>query len=102
MPHSVAERKRVVTRLRRIKGQAEALERAVEAGTECVDLLQQLAALRGATYGLMADVLESHMRETFGGGGDPPVAPPSASASTSASQNADVDHLVRMLRSFLR
>ena len=66
MPHSPAERKRVVTRLRRIKGQAEALERAVEAGTECVDLLQQLAALRGATYGLMADVLESHMRETFG------------------------------------
>jgi DNA-binding FrmR family transcriptional regulator len=59
MPHSPAERKRVVTRLRRIKGQAEALERAVEAGTECVDLLQQLAALRGATYGLMADVVRA-------------------------------------------
>ncbi|WP_022982682.1 metal/formaldehyde-sensitive transcriptional repressor [Ideonella sp. B508-1] len=97
MPHSPAERKRVVTRLRRIKGQAEALERAVEAGTECVDLLQQLAALRGATYGLMADVLESHMRETFG----------TAVASSQArqpppDQDAEVDHMVRMLRSFLR
>ena len=94
MPHSPAERKRVVTRLRRIKGQAEALERAVEAGTECVDLLQQLAALRGATYGLMADVLESHMRETFGA----TVAPP----TDAPAQDAEVDHMVRMLRSFLR
>ena len=94
MPHSPAERKRVVTRLRRIKGQAEALERAVEAGTECVDLLQQLAALRGATYGLMADVLESHMRETFGSA----VAP----STDAPAQDAEVDHMVRMLRSFLR
>ncbi len=94
MPHSPAERKRVITRLRRIKGQAEALERAVEAGTECGDLLQQLAALRGATYGLMADVLESHMRETFGSA----VAPP----SDAPTQDAEVDHMVRMLRSFLR
>lgn len=94
MPHSPAERKRVVTRLRRIKGQAEALERAVEAGTECVDLLQQLAALRGATYGLMADVLESHMRETFGSAVAQPTEAP--------TPDAEVDHLVRMLRSFLR
>jgi DNA-binding FrmR family transcriptional regulator len=94
MPHSPAERKRVVTRLRRIKGQAEALERAVEAGTECVDLLQQLAALRGATYGLMADVLESHMRETFG--------PTAARQADAPAQDAEVDHMVRMLRSFLR
>jgi len=94
MPHSPAERKRVVIRLRRIKGQAEALERAVEAGTECVDLLQQLAALRGATYGLMADVLESHMRETFGSAVAQPTDAP--------AQDAEVDHMVRMLRSFLR
>lgn len=97
MPHSPAERKRVVARLRRIKGQAEALERAVEAGTECVDLLQQLAALRGATYGLMADVLESHMRETFGAA----AVSPQARAPT-PDQDAEVDHMVRMLRSFLR
>jgi DNA-binding FrmR family transcriptional regulator len=96
MPHSAEERKRVVTRLRRIKGQAEALERAVEAGTECVDLLQQLAALRGATYGLMADVLESHMRETFG------ASCTAAATPNALNQGADVDHMVRMLRSFLR
>ena len=53
MPHSPQEKKRVITRLRRIRGQAEALERAVEAGTECGALLQQLAALRGAANGLI-------------------------------------------------
>jgi DNA-binding FrmR family transcriptional regulator len=54
VPHSPEEKKRAVTRLRRIRGQAEALERAVEAGTDCGALLQQIAALRGAANGLMA------------------------------------------------
>lgn len=62
MPHSIEDRKRVSTRLRRIKGQVEALERAVEAGTECRLLLQQIAAMRG----VMAEVLEIHLRETMG------------------------------------
>ncbi|KSV61780.1 hypothetical protein N182_37845 [Sinorhizobium sp. GL2] len=66
MPHSPEEKKRAITRLRRIKGQAEALERAVEAGTDCGPLLQQIVAMRGAANGLMAEVMESHLRETFG------------------------------------
>ena len=94
MPHSPAERRRVVTRLRRIKGQAEALERAVEAGTDCGDLLQQLAALRGAAHGLMADVLEGHLRETFGGGAD--RGPAAADAAS------EIDRLVVLVRSFTR
>ncbi|EGJ10100.1 MULTISPECIES: metal/formaldehyde-sensitive transcriptional repressor [Rubrivivax] len=94
MPHSPAERKRVVTRLRRIKGQAEALERAVEAGTDCGELLQQLAALRGAAHGLMADVLEGHLRETFGASAE--------RALPTAEPQAEVDRLVRLVRSFTR
>ncbi|MCO5091534.1 metal-sensing transcriptional repressor [Bosea sp. (in: a-proteobacteria)] len=64
MPHTAEEKKRAVTRLRRIRGQADALIAAVERGDECGALLQQLAALRGAATGLMAEVLESHLRET--------------------------------------
>ena len=94
MPHSTAERKRVVTRLRRIKGQAEAMERAVEAGTECGELLQQLAALRGAAHGLMADVLESHLRERFGAGAD--------RAAPAADPQAEIDRLAVLVRSFTR
>lgn len=66
MPYAAEEKKRALTRLKRIKGQAEALEKAISLGTECGQLLQQIAALRGAANGLMADVLDSHLRETFG------------------------------------
>jgi len=96
VPHSPEEKKRVVTRLRRIQGQALALERAVNEGTECGALLQQLAALRGATNGLMAEVLESHLRETFlqsaqGGAPGPSVEPES-----------QIDDLMRIVRSYLK
>ena len=49
MPYTAEEKQRAVGRLRRIRGQAEALERAVLAGTDCGTLLQQISALRGAT-----------------------------------------------------
>lgn len=64
MPHSVKEKKRALTRLKRIKGQVEGLERAIEAGTDCGKLLQQIAALRGAANSLMIEVLDGHLRET--------------------------------------
>ena len=65
MPHSPAEKKKALVRVRRIRGQADALERALEAGADCGAVLQQLAAIRGAVNGLMAEVLESHIREEF-------------------------------------
>lgn len=91
MPHSAEEKKRVITRLRRIRGQAEALERAVEAGTECGALLQQLSALRGATTGLMGEVLDSHLRETLGAA--PGLAP---------EAQAELEQLMRIVRSYLK
>ena len=89
MPHSPEDKKRALTRLRRIRGQAEALELAVEAGTECAALLQQIAALRGAANGLMAEVLESHFRETFG-------------QKTKADPDTQIDEIMRILRTYLK
>jgi DNA-binding FrmR family transcriptional regulator len=66
MPHSVADKKKALMRVRRIRGQTEALERALESGVDCGPVLQQLAAIRGALNALMAEVLESHIREEFG------------------------------------
>ncbi|HWD14578.1 metal/formaldehyde-sensitive transcriptional repressor [Pseudochrobactrum sp. sp1633] len=94
MPHSPEAKKRVMTRLRRIKGQVEALERAVEEGTECGALLQQLAAMRGAATGLMAEVLESHLKETF--------QQPQATALTPADMDSEIDQLMRIIRSYLK
>ena len=64
MPSTPEEKKKVLTRVRRIRGQIDALERALENGAECRAILQQIAAVRGASNGLMAEVLESHIRET--------------------------------------
>lgn len=91
MPHSPQEKKRVIARLRRIRGQAEALERAVEAGTDCGSLLQQLAALRGAANGLMAEVLDSHLRETFG-----------QTQDASPRLDAEIEQIMRLVRSYLK
>jgi len=98
MPHSPDEKKRAVARLRRIKGQAEALERAVESGVDCSALLQQIAALRGAANGLMAEVLESHLRETFGlAREDEPRG-----KETGFEPEAELDGIIRMLRTYLK
>ena len=54
MPHSPADKKKALTRVRRIRGQLDALERALEDGADCAPVLQQLAAVRGAVNGLMS------------------------------------------------
>ena len=65
MPSTPEEKKKVLTRVRRIRGQIDALERSLEGDAECRAILQQIAAVRGAANGLMAEVLESHIREPF-------------------------------------
>jgi DNA-binding FrmR family transcriptional regulator len=93
MPHSPDDKKRALTRLRRIKGQAEALERAIEAGAECRVLLQQISALRGAAGGLMAEVLDSHLRDTIG---------PLAAQAGTAEVPDDLAEIMQILRTYLK
>lgn len=88
MPHSPEDKKRAITRLRRIRGQAEALERTIETGAACGAVLQQLAAIRGAVNGLMADVLQGHLRESFGDA-DKPL-------------DESIDETLALMRSYLR
>jgi FrmR/RcnR family transcriptional regulator, repressor of frmRAB operon len=91
MPHSPADKKKALARVRRIRGQLDALERALDAGAECAPVLQQLAAVRGAINGLMSEVLESHLRETL-----------ARSPSDPHPQDAGIDAAVALVRSYLR
>jgi DNA-binding FrmR family transcriptional regulator len=91
MPHSPAEKKRVLTRVRRISGQAEALQRALESGADCAAVLQQIAAIRGAVNGLMSEVMEAHIREEFGN-----------AASSDAQRQARVREMTGLVRSYLK
>ncbi len=62
MSHTTKDKKKMLSRIRRIKGQAEAIERALEGGGECEEILQLVASCRGALNGLMAELIEGHLR----------------------------------------
>lgn len=91
MPHTIKSKKQLLTRVRRIKGQAEALEKALEKETECSVILQQIAAIRGAVNGLMVEVLEGHIREHLGVEDVP-----------AQQRSEDLEQLVVVLRSYLK
>jgi DNA-binding FrmR family transcriptional regulator len=61
--HVAKEKQKLLNRLKRLKGQLEAIERAVEADAECARVLQQATACRGALDGFIAEVIEDHIRE---------------------------------------
>jgi len=91
LAHTVLNRKPLLARIRRIKGQAEGLERALEEARDCSAILQQLAAIRGAVNGLMLEVLEGHVRDHLGADDIP-----------AAQREADLDLVVSVLRSYVR
>ena len=62
MTHTVREKQKLLARVRRIRGQVEAIERALESEAGCEKVMHLLAGLRGATSGLMAEVVEDHVR----------------------------------------
>jgi DNA-binding FrmR family transcriptional regulator len=85
MAHVKRDRAALLKRTRRLKGQVEAVERAIAEGIECDDVLQQLAAVRGATNALMIEVLEGHAREHLG-----------------ARSPGELDVLLTVIRRYLR
>jgi DNA-binding FrmR family transcriptional regulator len=69
----------------------DALEAALEKGSECGPVLQQIAAIRGAVNGLMAGVLESHLREVF-----------TNLVETTEAQRSSIDEVVSLVRTYLK
>ncbi len=91
MPHSTEEKKKVLARVRRIRGQCDALDRALESGADCGPVLQQIAAIRGAVNGLMSEVMEAHLREEFG-----------QTAASDAQRAERVRDMGALIRSYLK
>jgi DNA-binding FrmR family transcriptional regulator len=60
--HTIREKTKLLNRVRRIRGQVEAVERALEQEIGCADVLQLITAARGAINGLMGEVIEDHIR----------------------------------------
>lgn len=62
MAHTSRDKDKLLMRVRRIRGQVEAIERALVEEKDCGALLQLIAAARGAMGSLMAEVVEGHVR----------------------------------------
>jgi DNA-binding FrmR family transcriptional regulator len=62
MAHTAKDKEKLLLRVRKIRGQIDAVERALGDESQCADVLQLLAACRGALNGLMAEVIEGHVR----------------------------------------
>ena len=62
MTYTVRERHKLLARVRRIRGQVEAIERALDDEAGCEQVMHLIAGARGAMAGLMAEVVEDHVR----------------------------------------
>ena len=91
MAHVTTEKTKLLNRLRRIRGQLEAVERAVHEDSECARVLQQATACRGAMEGFIAEVIEDHIREHMMQPGQP-----------SPSSQEVAEDLIDLVRAYLK
>ena len=72
MSHTVQNKSKLLARVRRLKGQMEAIERALEAEVSCAEILNLAASVRGATNGLVVELLVNGGAKVGHGGGAKP------------------------------
>lgn len=92
MGHVAKEKIKLMNRVKRLRGQIEAIERALDADDECADVLQQATACRGALDGFIAEVIEDHIREHM-------VDP---RAGRDASQTVAAEELIEIVHQYLK
>lgn len=92
MSHATKNKQKLILRSKRIRGQFEALERALNEGRDCSEVLQLISAVRGAVNSLMAELLEGHIRTHVL---DPKRKP-------SSQQALAADEVIDMVNTFLR
>ena len=89
MSHTIREKEKLLKRVRRIRGQVEAVERALESEKECSTVLHAISAARGAMNSLMSEVLEDHIRCHVGTNG-------------ARTNKKDVEEVIEVMRSYMK
>ena len=62
MSHTIRDQRKLLARVRRLRGQVDGIERAIESEAACEEVMHLIAGARGAMAGLMAEVVEDHVR----------------------------------------
>jgi DNA-binding FrmR family transcriptional regulator len=83
------EKTKLLQRLNRIRGQVEAMRRALESDASSAALLQQATACRGALDGFIGEVIEDHIRERI------------VDAEDEASATEAAEELIGLVHSYL-
>jgi DNA-binding FrmR family transcriptional regulator len=92
MSHTIHDKTKLLNRVRRIKGQIESIERALEAEGDSTAILHTLAACHGAINGFMSELLEGHIRHHVI---DPNHKPSSESAQAT-------DELIQIVKRYVK
>ncbi|HXW20320.1 MAG TPA: metal/formaldehyde-sensitive transcriptional repressor [Roseiarcus sp.] len=92
MTHTIREKQKLLARVRRIRGQVEAIERALDNETGCEAVMHLIAGARGAMAGLMAEVVEDHVREHL----------VDAKRHPNALNSEAADQLLEVVRTYLK
>ena len=90
LSHTVQQKDKLVARVRRIRGQLEGIERALESEAHCAEIMRQLASVRGALGGLTAEVMEEHLRHHV------------IAAETKADCLQGGEELIEVIRTYLK
>lgn len=88
--HTVKDKAKLLARVKRIQGQASALEKQLSQEGDCIAVLQQIAAIRGAVNGLMFAVIEGHISDHV------------VKESSQEQREEDVEVLLQVIRSYLK
>ncbi|WP_296051780.1 metal/formaldehyde-sensitive transcriptional repressor [uncultured Alteromonas sp.] len=91
MAHIHKNQQALLTRVKKIRGQLNAVEKSMNEGNECLAILQQVTAIKGAVNGLMTTILEDHIREHVGKPG-----------LSDTERTEEVEALNKILKSYLK
>ena len=92
MSHTIKDKQSLILRAKRIRGQVEALVRALSEERDCSEVLQVMSAARGAMNSLMAELLEGHIRSHVLNG----------KHKATSKQLTAADEVIDMVKSYLK
>jgi DNA-binding FrmR family transcriptional regulator len=90
--HAIHEKQKLLNRVRRVRGQIDAIERALDAEESCTQVMRLLTAARGALNGMMAEVVEDHIQMHM----------MEANRKPTREEIEAADELVEVLRSYIK
>lgn len=90
MSHTIHQKDKLIARVRRLRGQIEGIERALQGEAGCAEILRQLASVRGALGGLTTEVMEDHLRHHV------------MEAETEVDRREGGEELIEVLRTYLK